>query len=426
MTKVEEKEIKEDISYKDRMNYISFIIFACIMLTAAFIFNTPAEILYGNMVILISPANLITDYFEIANIGAALLNATIMVVQAIIIIKKSKQHISGLLIASIFTLAGFSLFGKNLYNSTPIILGVFAYAKFRKIPFNKLMPIALFGTALGPLVSEVTFNFGLSIIQGMLLGVLVGFISGFFIPVLAQHFMNFHKGFSLYNIGFTAGIVATLCTALFRSIGYEVETVYLVSRGNNMQLSIFLFLLFGTILIFGLLSNQWSFKGYGALMKESGRGRNDFTEKYGQGLVYINIALLGIVFTTYILVVGGELNGPTIGGVFTVAGFGAAGKHLKNVLPILLGVFLVSYFSVHDVKSTAALLAVLFGTTLAPISGYYGPVAGVIAGGLHMSFAANLSFLNAGMNLYNNGFSGGFIAAIILPILEEIRKLKTR
>ena len=62
-------------------------------------------------------------------------------------------------------------------------------------------------------------------------------------------------------------------------------------------------------------------------------------DSYGPGLVYINMALLGIVFTTYILIVGGELNGPTIGGIFTVVGFCASGKHLKNVLPILLGVF---------------------------------------------------------------------------------------
>ena len=113
-----------------------------------------------------SPANLVTDYFEISNIGAAFSNAAIMVVQAAIIIKKSKQQISGLLMASIFTLAGFSLFGKNLYNSTPIILGVLAYAKFSKTPFRQLMPVALFGTALGPLVSEVTYNFGLPVFPG--------------------------------------------------------------------------------------------------------------------------------------------------------------------------------------------------------------------------------------------------------------------
>lgn len=159
-------------------------------------------------------------------------------------------------------------------------------------------------------------------------------------------------------------------------------------------------------------------------MKESGHGRNDFLKKYGYGLVYINMALLGIVFTVYILIVGGNLNGPTIGGIFTVVGFGASGKHLKNVLPILLGVFLVSYFSVHDINSTGALLAALFGTTLAPVSGFYGPMVGIIAGGLHMVFVSNLSFLNGGMNLYNNGFSGGFIAAILIPILDGIQRIK--
>ncbi|NLX64810.1 MAG: DUF1576 domain-containing protein [Clostridiaceae bacterium] len=424
MTNTTKGLLKGYILQTNRLIYECFLIFACILFAAAFLFNTPTEILNGNIVILTSSANLVTDYFEIANIGAALSNAAIMVIQAAVIIKKSKQPITGLMVASIFTLAGFSLFGKNLYNSTPIILGVFAYAKFSKTPFSRLMPVALFGTALGPLVSEVAFNLGLPVFQGVILGVLVGFLAGFFIPVLAQHFINFHKGFSLYNVGFTAGIVATMCTALLRSFGYNVETVYLVSRGNNRELSLFLFILFGMMLVFGLATNQWSFKGYGALMKESGHGRNDFIKSYGQGLAYINMALLGIVFTTYVLVVGGELNGPTIGGIFTVVGFGASGKHLKNVLPIMLGVFLISYFSVHDINSTAALLAALFGTTLAPISGYYGVLAGIITGGLHMVFAANLSFLNAGMNLYNNGFSGGFIAAIIIPILEGIHRLK--
>lgn len=427
MTKrVTKKYLKEDTYHTDRIIFSYIIMFACIMFSAAFLFNTPAEILRGNIVILTSPANLITDYFEISNIGAALTNAAIMAIQAAVIIKISKQPINGLYMASVFTLMGFSFFGKNLYNSTPIILGVFAYAKFKKTPFSQLIPVAFFGTALGPLVSEVTFNFGLPTYQGILWGVLAGFVTGFIIPDLAKHFFSFHKGYSLYNVGFTTGIVATLCTAIFRSMGYEVETVYLVSSGNNKQLSLFLFLLFGLMLIIGLTGNKWSFKRYGDLIKETGHGKNDFVKDYGYGLVYINMALLGTVATIYILIVGGELNGPTIGGIFTVVGFGAFGKHLKNVLPILLGVFLISYYSVHDVNSTAALLAALFGTTLVPISGYYGTVAGVIAGGLHMAFAANLSFLNAGMNLYNNGFSGGFIAAILVPIFEEIHMIKNK
>jgi hypothetical protein len=42
--------------------------------------------------------------------------------------------------------------------------------------------------------------------------------------------------------------------------------------------------------------------------------------------------------TAYVLAVGGELSGPVIGGIFYVVGFGAFGKHVKNVWPILAGV----------------------------------------------------------------------------------------
>lgn len=91
------KREKGELSLTDRTLYLCFIFFAGILFGTAFLFNTPAEIWRGNLIILTSPANLITDYFKIANIGAALTNAAIMVVQAIIIIKRSKAQISGLL-----------------------------------------------------------------------------------------------------------------------------------------------------------------------------------------------------------------------------------------------------------------------------------------------------------------------------------------
>lgn len=417
----EERTIGETLDTENRM-YICIFIFAAVLFGAAFLFNTPAEILSGNIVILTSPANLITDYFYIASIGAALVNASVMVLQSAVMIRLSKVRLNGLLVAAIFTVAGFSLFGKNLYNSLPIVLGVLAYCRFDGVPFGTYLPVALFGTALGPLVSEVSFNFGLPVYTGVLLGILCGFLAGFFLPVLARHFFNFHKGFSLYNIGFTAGIVGTFFIAIFRSFGLEIDSVYLVSGGNNLGLSIFLYLIFAAMLIAGLIYGGRPLKGLGELMRQSGRSGEDFYEKYKLGPVFLNMSLLGLLFTTCILSAGGELNGPTLGGIFTAVGFGASGKHLKNVLPILTGVFLVAYFSIHDISSTPILLAALFGTTLAPVSGFYGPAAGVVTGGLHMILTTNIAFLHAGMNLYNNGFSGGFVAAIMVPILGRIYK----
>lgn len=133
------------------------------------------------------------------------------------------------------------------------------------------------------------------------------------------------------------------------------------------------------------------------------------------------MALLGIFSTVYVLIVGGQLNGAVMGGIFTVVGFGAFGGHLRNSLPIFVGVFLACLLTGVEPSSTSALLAALFGTTLAPIGGYYGSVAGVIAGALHLALVSNVGFLHGGINLYNNGFSGGFTAAFLVPILDSIR-----
>jgi hypothetical protein len=33
-----------------------------------------------------------------------------------------------------------------------------------------------------------------------------------------------------------------------------------------------------------------------------------------------------------------------------------------------------------------------------------------------------VSYLHAGFNLYNNGFAGGIIAAVLVPIIQAFRK----
>jgi len=57
---------------------------------------------------------------------------------------------------------------------------------------------------------------------------------------------------------------------------------------------------------------------------------------------------------------------------------------------------------------------------LAPISGRFGPLAGMLAGALHMTLTVNIVDLHGGMNLYNNGFSGGLVAATLFPLLNSI------
>lgn len=407
--------------FSERFKYLFLITFSLFLGVSAFFFNTTQEILEGNNTILTSPANLLTDYMALTNVGAALFNASIMTLQAILIVRMTDARITGPIIAAIFTIAGFSLFGKNLYNSMPIVAGAFAYAKITRVPSERSLLGALFGTALGPLVSELSFNVGLSLPLGILLGVSAGFFSGFLIPPLAHHFVTFTKGFSLYNIGFTCGIIGTVFISLMRNFGFEVESVSILASGINFPLATMLYALFAAMLIVGLFYNHWTFNGLKRILRHSGQLSTDYLELSGLAATLINMALLGIQMTSYVLLLGGDINGPVMGGIFTVVGFGAFGKNIKNVTPIIIGVTLMGQLNYQDSNSTAVLISALFGTTLAPIAGRYGPVVGIITGALHLTLVMNIGYLHGGVNLYNNGFAGGLVASMMIPLLEALQ-----
>lgn len=408
----------------ERAKYVFFFALSLLLITAAFFINTPREILRGSLTILTSPANLLTDYFQLANVGATLLNVGAVTLLSLGLIKLTKAAFTGAVIAAVFTMLGFAFFGKNLYNTIPIVLGVLAYAKATKQPFSGVLLHAMFGTALSPLVSELSFNLGLPLYVGIPLSFAAGMLTGVLIVPLSIHFVRFHQGFSLYNIGFTAGIIGMLFTAVLLGFGVQIKTVSILSSGNNTTFSILLCGLFSAMLLLGLWMNRWTLNGYGRLLALPGTLPSDFSAAVGLGAVVINMALLGFICVGYVLALGGELNGPVIGGIFTVVGFGAYGKHIRNVVPVFIGVLLTNLLNVHEISATFAIMAALFGTTLAPVAGKYGIVAGILAGFLHMSLVTNVGFLHAGMNLYNNGFSGGFVAAALVPFLEALVQLR--
>ena len=143
---------------------------------------------------------------------------------------------------------------------------------------------------------------------------------------------------------------------------------------------------------------------------------------FGPAPVAINIGVNGLIGMSYILLTGGDLNGPTVGGILTVMGFSAFGKHAGNILPVMAGVALGSVVMEWSLTDSAVQLACLFCTTLAPIAGYFGWIYGVLAGFLHSSVVLYTGSPVAGMNLYNNGFSGGLIAIVLYPTIMAIAR----
>lgn len=414
----EERKTFPELSQKNM--YFLFILFALSFGALAFLFNSPQEIWTGFWIIMSSPATLLTDYIELANAGAAFLNVSIMTLESLLIVRLCKAKINGPVIAGILIITGFSFFGKNFYNSLPIILGAFGFAKATRIPLEKSLLAALFGTALSPLVSELSFGEGLPLPLGIFLGSISGFIVGFLLPPLARHVITFTKGFSLYNIGFVCGLIGTVFTSIMRNFGREVESVSILASGYNSPFSLFLLILFTCMILVGLIVSKGDLKGFKEILSRSGQLSTDYIEIGGVGATFLNMGLLGIFSTLYMLLLGGELNGPVLGGIFCIVGFGAFGKNIKTVIAPMLGATVMSYFTLYETQDTNVLISILFVTALSPIAGHYGTVAGFIAGALHLTLVVNIGFLHGGINLYNNGFAAGLVAAILVPFLEAL------
>jgi multisubunit Na+/H+ antiporter MnhE subunit len=163
------------------------------------------------------------------------------------------------------------------------------------------------------------------------------------------------------------------------------------------------------------------------VLREPGRSPTDFIAGAGFGATLVNMGLSGAVGLGYILAVGGDLNGPTIGALLSIVGFAAFGKHVRNIVPIMAGVFLASLIKPSwAAAEPGSLLAALFGTNLAPIAGTFGWYWGVVAGFVHSSAALSVGSIHGGLNLYNNGFAAGIVAAILVPVIVAIRSRKGR
>lgn len=380
------------------------------------------SVMEGITNIVLTPTILITDFIQVGGIEAALINVGLVGLLNIYIMHHYRLKLNGVLIAAFFTVFGFSFFGKNLYNILPIYLGGYLYTKYQRISFKDVIIAVMFGTALAPLISEISFSGLLKPFWAILVAVLVGIFIGFIIVPLSSHMLKFHDGYNLYNIGFTSGILGTVLTSVLRSFGITVEPVSVISETNHLIILILLLCIFLGFLCVGCYINHHALKEYKNILPYKGKLITDFTHLVGYGVTFVNMALLGFLCLFYVLLIGGTVNGPVLAGIFTVVGFGAFGKHIKNCLPVMLGVIATALFFGNDLSTTSIIISVLFSTTLAPIAGTYGPIIGFFAGILHMILVTNVGVIHGGVNLYNNGFSGGLVAGVLVPVVDAFQK----
>lgn len=385
--------------------------------------ENPLTTLNGFIAILTSPAGLISDYVSVGGYSAAFLNAALVGFLTLCILDRLKVKYNGTTIAAVFLMLGFSLFGKNILNILPILLGVYIYALYQKDSFRKYVYIAFFGTSISPVVTEIALNFdGGFTPLSVTCGILAGAFAGFLLPALSIDGLRILQGFNLYNTGFAAGLIGVLFASFTTSFGYSNKIRLIWSDGIDPFITIIFVLLFLSFIILGYFFNGKSFKNYLKIFRHSGRAVADFTVMDGVPLTFVNMGIVGIFAITYIFVIGGDINGPTLGAIFTIVGFGAMGKHLKNMIPPMIGVILLSIISHWDLTDPSIQLAALFCTGLAPISGTFGIGWGIVAGGVHSVIVLCVTSLHGGLNLYNNGFAAGLVVLILHPTIEALTR----
>lgn len=407
---------------KDREMFSFCVMTVILFVAAAFFLDTPKGLAHGMIRIILSRDALITDYFELSGFGASFLNAALVMGAEMLLLHTQKIPYTGFTMAVLYINAGFALFGKNPVNVLPIILGTWLYAKAHRSGMNRYIYTALFASSLAPMVTEMLyllpFSFGINFLCSVGTGIFVGFI----LPPLSMHTASMHMGYNLFNVGFSAGLLAFVMVCIMQSFGLASNSVFIWKFGRPIWLATGLYLYFGIAFLYGFIINGGKLKSLRKLMEHPGRAVTDFILMDGAGTTLMNMGIMGCICTTYILLIGGDLSGPVVGAILTVFGFAAVGAHPRNYLPVLAGIFLSTFFN-HMLPTTPGIqMGAIFAAGLSPIAGQFGILAGMLAGALHGAVVVCTSSLYGGLNLYNNGFSTGLVAIVLVPTLESFIK----
>ena len=368
-----------------------------LLLVFAVLAQPELSLLAGFLQIQISETGLITDPMATGGVGAALLNAAMVLLLSTLLIRWMKLPFTGTTLACLFLMAGFALLGKNLVNIAPIVVGGWLHALYRREKFAKYVYLTLYGTCLSPMVSflMVRARPGFRWVAMGLCGLTIGFL----LPAIARFTTRIHQGYNLYNVGFAAGILGLGMASILKGFGVEFASVGSWSQEGHWLLCAMMVLLLGGLFACGVLD--------------------------GAAPTLVNMALVGAIGLGYLLALypqGVRLNGPLVCCLFAMTGFGAFGKHPRNVIPVMAGAVLAALIMIHvPITSPGVLLATLLCTCLAPIAGQFGWYWGVAAGFVHMTIVQNTSILHGGMNLYNNGFAAGLVCILMIPIIEAVK-----
>ena len=424
--------------------------------------------------ILGTPAQCTQDMYGISVAGTYFnMGMCCLLMLAYIVLCGGLNAVNSGTVAAFFLTVGFSSWGMNVLNMLPLMLGMQVYALIKKKTPVSMMNLGIFATAIAPIMSEVMLRWpgyplgkggatiGLANINptGIILALVIAILFCLFYPPMCAKAPNFHFGCDLFNAGPPAGFLCLMTIGFLMKVpnvgsvafnttnplaeGADLSKVVVtVNNGPGFAKEVFEFVLISYLAVFvicfilGTMLDKDALKNYGKLIKDSGHG-SDFVEKYGIGATLVNFAVYGVFilafYTCMKFCFGAQFGGGIAGVVWCAFTWVAAGAHPLNVLPIGIGYVLISLVSKNvfpalgigansgrmGMDTVAILIAFSYATGMAPISGKYGVIWGIIAGMMHFAIVTLIPLQYDFFNFYNGGFTAGVVAFVLIPFIEH-------
>ena len=419
---------------------IFFLFFSASFLAAAFFMPDRGQMLTGLWKILSNPTKASTSFFSIGGYAATFLNMGLvgLVCTALYWVPGEKANHAATLVTILTT--GFGSWGIHILNMWPTIFGVVLHCLVRKKKLGDYTNAMLFSTGLAPFISEmfvrypnaevVGFTWG-----GVLLGLAVGLVAGFFLPEGLDNSAIVHKGFDLYSAALPVGMIAFLIQGvMYKAMGVEVpDAVSDLTVVSPAIVDTFCIVLFSSFVVIALLMGCRP-KDYWKLMIDPDQVV-DFAAIYNNSVMLMNVGLYGFFILAYYHVIGAAFNGVTFGVMFCMLATCNAGSHPANVWPIPLGYGLAAkLFQLltpvtggnfnQFLNSQAIIVGLCYANGLSPIADKYGWGYGMLAAMLHFCMVTTVPELHGGMCLYNGGFTAALVCLLMVPSLERHFKTK--
>lgn len=394
---------------------------ASLFIVTAFIFDRPNEIFHGMRAIIASPSNLVTDYVAIGGAGAALLNSGLITLISLLILKKYDHHFAPSSVLHLMLLAGYSFWGKNLFNAAPIIIGLLVYMHISHDGSQVHLSSGLLGTALAPAVSIVYFSSNQWYIKSLALG--LGFVIGFVMVPLFERIRHLTFGLNIYNMGFVAGIASIVVNFLITKILHIEVALIQMPPQHAHELALLFSLLFLFLFLYGCFlffhDHFVKIQDKKLVLKESGAKHHLLRDVFQ---IY-KFSLYGLIGLTIVFLLDVPLTGAVAGSIMIFTGFSAYHYRFSHYFFPALGVSVTYQVFFGGIASESGLIALFFVSTMAPFCHLYGTVPGFFSGLLFPWTAKLLNLTHNGINLYNSGFAGG-ITVLCLFLLMQVPFLK--